>query len=124
MNQKICVTGIGIISAIGDNVEQTLDSVRTGKSGIGALNHIATRHKNDIPIGEVKHTNQELMQILGLPTDTIITRTTLLGMMAAKEAFVWAGIKDVKEFRTGIISATSVGGMSVTEINYKDYLNP
>jgi len=124
MNQKIYITGIGIISAIGDNVAETLDAVAKGKSGIGELENITTRHRNEIPIGEVKHTNPELIKILGLPEDTKITRTSLLGMVAAKEAMVWAGIKDTKEFRTGIISATSVGGMSMTENYFQDFLNP
>ncbi len=124
MNQKIYITGIGIISAIGDNVAETLDAVAKGKSGIGELDNITTRHRNEIPIGEVKHTNPELIKILGLPEDAKITRTSLLGMVAAKEAMVWAGIKDTKEFRTGIISATSVGGMSMTENYFQDFLNP
>ena len=124
MDKKIYITGIGIISAIGDNVEETLDSVAKGKSGIGELDNISTRHQDDIPIGEVKHTNEDLIKILELPEDTKITRTSLLGMVAAKEALVWAGIKDIKEFRTGIISATSVGGMSMTENYIYDFLNP
>ncbi len=123
MNKKIYITGIGMISAIGDNVEQTLLAVAKGKSGIGELDNIITRHRNEIPIGEVKHTNEELIKMIGLHVDTIITRTTLLGMLAAKEAMVWAGIKDVNEYRTGIISATSVGGMSMTENYFKDFLD-
>ena len=123
MNKKIYITGIGMISAIGNNVEQTLLAVAKGKSGIGELDNIITRHRKEIPIGEVKHTNEELIKMIGLPADTIITRTTLLGMLAAKEAMVWAGIKDVNEYRTGIISATSVGGMSMTENYFKDFLD-
>ncbi len=124
MNQKIYITGIGIISAIGDNVEETLDSVRKQKSGIGKLDNIVTRYKNEIPVGEVKHTNQELIQLLGFSAETKITRTSLLGIVAAKEAMQSAGIKNPKEFRTGLISANSVGGMAITENYYKDYLNP
>ena len=123
MKNRIFVTGIGIISAIGDNVAETLDSVAKGKSGIGKLETISTRYKNEVPVGEIKHTNQELMKMVGLPPETIITRTSLLGMIAAKEAMVWAGIKDLKEFRTGIVSATSVGGMSMTELFFKDFLD-
>ncbi len=124
MDKNIYVTGIGIISAIGDNVAETLDSVRKQKSGIGSLDNIETRHKNDIPVGEVKHTNAELSKLLGFSPETKITRTTLLGIVAAKEAMESAGIKDVKEFRTGLISANSVGGMAMTEMYYKDFLNP
>ncbi|MBA3704721.1 MAG: beta-ketoacyl-[acyl-carrier-protein] synthase family protein, partial [Bacteroidetes bacterium] len=47
----------------------------------------------------------------------------LLGVVAAKEAVKNAGISNIKEFRTGIISATSVGGMGMTENLWLDYLN-
>lgn len=124
MNKKVYVTGIGIISAIGDNVSETLDSIVSEKSGISVLDNIQTRHRNDILVGEVKYTNSELIKKVNLPIDTKITRTTLLGIIAAKEAMVWAGINDVNEFRTGLISATSVGGMSMTENHYKEFLDP
>lgn len=123
MDTKVYITGIGIISAIGNNVAETLESVRQQKSGIGRLDNISTRHKNDIPVGEVKADNDELIKKLGLSPKTKITRTTLLGMIAAKEALVNAGITNIKEYRTGIISATSVGGMAMTENYYKDFLD-
>lgn len=123
MSKKVYVTGIGIISAIGDNVAKTLESMASGKSGIGMLDNIPTRHRDNIPVGEVKHTDEDLIKMLGIPVETKITRTSLLGMMAAKEAMEWAGIKNIKEYRTGIISATSVGGMSTTENYYSDFLN-
>lgn len=123
MNTKIYVTGIGIISAIGNNVAETLESVKQQRSGIGALDLINTRHKNNILVGEVKHNNDSLIKMLGFDPDTKITRTTLLGIIAAKEAVKSAGITNIKEFRTGIISATSVGGMAMTENYYKDFLD-
>jgi 3-oxoacyl-(acyl-carrier-protein) synthase len=124
MNKKVYVTGVGIISAMGNNIAETLDSAMKQRSGIGPLNNIETRHKNDIPVGEVKATNEELIQMAGLPSDTKTSRTALLGIIAAKEAVKNAGITNIREFRTGIISATSVGGMGRTENFYKDFLDP
>ena len=121
---KIYVTGLGIISAIGNNVAETLDSFKHQRSGIGELNNIRTRHKDIVPVGEVKLTNEELIISAGLSADTKTSRTSLLGVIAAKEAVKSAGIKNIKEFRTGIISATSVGGMGMTEDLWMDYLNP
>jgi 3-oxoacyl-(acyl-carrier-protein) synthase len=122
MSEKICVTGIGIISAIGNNVPETLDSFMHQRSGIGLLENIRTRHKDIVPVGEVKATNDELEKMAGL-SGTKTTRTALLGLIAAREAVKTAGIRDMKEFRTGIISATSVGGMGMTENMWLDYLN-
>jgi len=121
---KIYVTGIGIISAIGNNVSETLDSFKNKKSGIGELKNIRSNHKALVPVGEVKFTNEELIKFAGLPADSKNSRTGLLGVIAAQEAVKSAGIKNIKEFRTGLISATSVGGMGMTEDLWFDYLNP
>jgi 3-oxoacyl-(acyl-carrier-protein) synthase len=123
MSQKVYVTGIGIISAIGNNVAETLASFNNLKSGIGALEHINSRHKTEIPVAEVKASNEELTEMAGFSADYKNTRTALLGIIAAKEAVKSAGITDIKEFRTGLISATSVGGMGMTENLWMDYLD-
>lgn len=123
MRTKIFVTGVGIISAIGNNVEDTLISIRNRKSGIGKLNHIISRHKDHLSVGEVKPSNEELKTLGGITDNKIYTRTALLGIIAAKEALRNAWITDIKKFRTGLISATSVGGMGITENHFKDYLN-
>jgi 3-oxoacyl-[acyl-carrier-protein] synthase-1 len=37
MGQKIAITGMGIISAIGNNVEENLSSLTSGKHGISDI---------------------------------------------------------------------------------------
>src|SRR5690606_23031278 len=49
-------------------------------------------------------------------------RTTLIGAIAAKQAIKNAQITDINAYRTGLISATSVGGMDMTEQFYYEYL--
>ncbi|MCW3070985.1 MAG: beta-ketoacyl-[acyl-carrier-protein] synthase family protein [Bacteroidetes bacterium] len=123
MDKKVYVTGIGIISAIGNNVAETLDSFNSLESGVGKLEHIASRHKDEIPVAEVKASNEELTAMAGFSSDYKNTRTALLGIIAAKEAVKSAGITNIREFRTGLISATSVGGMGMTENLWMDYLD-
>src|SRR4051812_7190315 len=124
MNKKVYVTGVGVISAMGNTIAETLDAALNLRSGIGPLDNIETRHKKEIPVGEVKATNEKLIQMAGLPASTKTSRTALLGIIAAKEAVASAGITNINEFKTGIISATSVGGMGRTENFYKDFLDP
>lgn len=112
-----------MISCIGNNVEESLASLENLKSGIGRLDNIRSRHQDTIPVGEVKSTNEQLTAMAGLTPDKQSTRTALLGLIAAQEAVKSSGIKNIKEFRTGIISATSVGGMGMTENLWLDYLN-
>jgi 3-oxoacyl-[acyl-carrier-protein] synthase-1 len=123
VNSKIYITGLGIISAIGNNVAETLEAFQQRHTGIGTLRHLHTRHQNTIPVGEVNYTDAQLIELCGLPTSTKTTRTALLGLVAAKEAAMQAGLNSTDGLRTGIISATSVGGMGITENLWFDYLD-
>ena len=119
---KIAITGMGIISAIGNSVEENYDALFSGKLGVTSLENIDSIHKDVIKVGEIKFTNQQLEQKLNLAADNNYSRTTMLGTIAAKQAIENADIKDVNEYRTGLISATSVAGMDMTERYYYEYL--
>lgn len=112
---------MGIISSIGLNVAENYQALSEGKNGISIISNIETRHKNSIKVGEIKASNEALIAQLQL-ADNNYSRTTLLGLIAAKEAVHQAGITDMQTCKTGLISATSVGGMDQTEKYYYDYL--
>ena len=122
MSKGIAITGMGIISAIGNNVAENYNALIEGKKGISRILKINTVHKNDIMVGEIAYTNQELEQQLNLTEDNNYSRTALLGVIAAKEAIKDAGISDINSCKTGLVSASSVGGMDKTEMYYYDYL--
>jgi 3-oxoacyl-[acyl-carrier-protein] synthase-1 len=120
---KVFVTGVGIISAAGLNYEETLSSMQAGRSGIGRITHLETVHRDELPVAEVMAKNEELEDIVKITKKGYNSRTTLLGISAAREALVNAGIVDeIGYFRTGLISATTVGGMDRSERFYRDYL--
>ncbi|MFL0353019.1 beta-ketoacyl-[acyl-carrier-protein] synthase family protein [Xanthomarina sp. GH4-25] len=122
MSKGIAITGMGIISAIGNNVAENFQSLIEAKKGISRISKIETIHKDDIMVGEIDYTNSQLEQLLGLSPDNNFSRTGLLGTVAAKEAVAHAGINDINKYKTGLISATSVGGMDMTERFYYEYL--
>src|SRR5690554_5666779 len=122
MSKGVAITGMGIISAIGNNVAENFQSLVEAKKGISRVSKIDTIHKDEIMVGEIAFTNSELEQILGLAADNNYSRTCFLGSIAAKEALENAGIKDINAYKTGLISATSVGGMDMTEKYYYEYL--
>ncbi|MEC3877485.1 beta-ketoacyl-[acyl-carrier-protein] synthase family protein [Chryseobacterium salviniae] len=121
MGQKIAITGMGIISSIGNDVEENLQSLQSGKHGISDIELFETRHKGIIKTGEIKLSNEKLIEKLQLEDVKNATRTALLGMIAAKEAVANAGIRDINECKTGLISSTSVGGMDMTEKYFYSY---
>src|SRR5687768_9698429 len=100
---------MGVISAIGGSGSESLRAFEYYQSGIGPLKYLDTIHVDSLPAGEVKQSNDQLQA--GVLTNGPITRTALLGIHAANEAIKNAGIPDLKKWRTGLISATTVGGM-------------
>ncbi|MDO6758597.1 beta-ketoacyl-[acyl-carrier-protein] synthase family protein [Tamlana sp. 2_MG-2023] len=118
MSKGVAITGMGIISAIGNNVEENYQSLIESRKGISRISKIKTNHVNDIMVGEIAFTNEEIAAQLGLKSDNSFTRTALLGCLAAKEAVENAGIDNVDDYKTGLISSTSVGGMDMTERYY------
>tara|TARA_A100000171_G_C2140435_1_gene155165 strand:+ start:15320 stop:16510 length:1191 start_codon:yes stop_codon:yes gene_type:complete len=125
MPQKIAITGLGIISALGNTVATNKKALLNSKSGVGKLQKIESIHATTIKVGEVAFTNVEMEALLHLPQNHNYTRTALLGGMAALEAVKQAEINDISEGKTGFISATTVGGMDKTETHLKEFItNP
>jgi 3-oxoacyl-[acyl-carrier-protein] synthase-1 len=106
---KKFVTGIGVVSAVGLDAEENLRSLKSGITGISKSSI------HNLMLGEVKLSNEQIVQMLGLPNEDF-SRTTLLALLAAKEA--WGNNKHHNKIRTGIISSTSVGGLDRTEKYY------
>ncbi len=113
---------MGIISAIGNDVAENYAALIEGRKGISRVSMIDTIHRDTIMVGEINFTNQELEDQLSLPSDNNYSRTSLLGVLAAKQAVADADITNINAWKTGLISATSVGGMDMTEKYFYDYL--
>ncbi|MBR5085631.1 MAG: beta-ketoacyl-[Muribaculaceae bacterium] len=113
MSEKIVITGSGIVSAIGNNRQQCLENLKNGFSGISEVRYLPTVH-HEFPVGEVKLSNSQMCDLLGIGHSQVYSRTTLMGIMAVKEALAQAGASDTQNYMT-LISGTTVGGMDVSE---------
>lgn len=120
---KVAITGMGIISAIGNSVEENFDALINNRKAITTVDNIPTVHRDVMKVGEIKKSNGKLASELGLSSDNNFSRTAMIGLIAAKQAVLNSGISDINEFKTGLISATSVGGMDTTEKHYYNYFN-
>jgi 3-oxoacyl-(acyl-carrier-protein) synthase len=109
LSTRVYVAGIGVISAIGNSVSETLRAFEQQQTGIGKLTLFKTRHT--LPVGEVNLSNQALTEQLGIQQN--FNRTTLLAIHAARQAVADAGLKN--KWRMGMASGTTVGGMDRTE---------
>lgn len=113
---NIAITGLGIICAIGNNSQQVLDSLVNKQTGVGMMKNLQSCH-TELPVGEVKLSDDELKTLLGLPVESLYSRTTLLGAVAVKQAMADAGLSAdmLAGKKVVLISGTTVGGMDVTE---------
>lgn len=123
MSAAIAITGIGVISAIGGNAAEVLQSLRLKRSGIAAPRYLDTSHR-ELPVGEVKLSDDELKHLLSLHQDEEYSRTTLLGAVATRQAYADARLIpfDVRDQRMAFISGTTVAGMDVTERHFHEML--
>lgn len=118
---KVFVTGIGALSAIGNNVEEQLESLRNSKTGIGKSQFFNSRYAEIFPFGEIKLSNKDLKKNISTPVDDSFTRTDLVAFVAFAEAIKDAQIESlVSNKRTALISSSTVGGMCETDQLYND----
>jgi 3-oxoacyl-(acyl-carrier-protein) synthase len=116
MISKAYIAGSGIVSGIGNNMEEHLASFIAGKAGISAPEYLKTNHT--FPVGEIKMSNEALAKHIGISAS--LPRTALLSIMAAKEAWLPLAAK-AKGLRIAFISANTVGGMDLTEHFYASF---
>jgi len=115
--EPIYITGAGVASAIGIGKAETLAALQNGQSGIRAIRYLKSSHQ-DLPVGEVQLSNDELAERLGLGDSRRYTRTALIGKLALMEALQEAGLDSEALDEVHFISGTTVGGMDRRELIY------
>ena len=117
--RRVVITGQGSINALGRTADETLASMREGKSGIGDLD-FQDVERLSIPIGG---------QIRGYRPEEHFSRQELslydpfcqFALLAAREAMASAGL-DIGEAlpeRAGVVLGTSGGGLQTQDENYR-----
>lgn len=119
--RSVLITGCGIISAIGLDCRQVLESLLANRTGIGQLKYLHTGH-TEFPVGEVKMSDAEMEQAMGIKPGTPVTRTALMGMIALREALSDAGLGKADLPRVAFVNGTTVGGMDKSELYYLDFI--
>jgi 3-oxoacyl-[acyl-carrier-protein] synthase-1 len=123
MSGKVWIAGGGVISGIGLDVKGCLQSFRDMQPGMAAMQYLSSAHRNTFPVAEVKADNATLADMARMPEH--ISRTALLSMIAAREAWQSSGLEDISRYRVGFVSGNTVGGMDKTEDFFTEFLaNP
>jgi 3-oxoacyl-(acyl-carrier-protein) synthase len=125
MAERIAVTGIGIISALGTGVQAHTAALRSGQPGVRPITILRSVHSHEFVLGEVLKSNDELAADLDLNTDTIgYTRTSLLSLAAMNDLLQSTDVGLFRSEPFAFINANTVGGMSKMEDIYPDVIKP
>jgi 3-oxoacyl-(acyl-carrier-protein) synthase len=120
MSSRVYIAGVGVITAIGNNVAENLEAFERQEAGMGDITLVNTVHRGVLPVAEVKLDNPALAALAGIAPH--LSRTKTLSLVAAREALNDAAILNFTELRTGFISANTVGGMDKSEDFFIDFL--
>ena len=120
--KNVFITGMGIISSLGKNVNENLTNLQHGNSGIRKSIFFESKYASVFSFGEVNDSNKNLQDQLGLSHEKGLTRTTLFAFKAFDEAAKDANLseEEISSFDTAFISASTVGGMCAHDQLYKD----
>lgn len=134
---KVFVTGLGVISAIGNTLEENHQALLSGIGGISLSANLNSRYARNMPFGEVPMDTEALAQAVSPvagsatgpnafpvagPNAGSPTRTTYLALHAVQEAILDAQLDPAQltAFDTALVGATTVGGMCLMDELYRD----
>ena len=123
MSQRVFITGFGIITSIGNNTAENFQSLVQGRHGFGELSVLDTIHQKNLPSCEIKLSDDELKKLTNIGAGKGYTRTALLGLIALQEAIESAGLTKKEVHNSGLLSATTTGGIREFERNFYDLLD-
>ena len=121
MNQRrVVVTGIGIISALGNNRNEFRETLFAGRSGIDVITSVDISQLRFQKAGEVHGFKEE--EHFDDKQLMLLERFSQLAMVAAREAVTEAKIEWTDELRerTAIITGTGAGGQGNQDQSYID----
>ncbi|MEL6306885.1 MAG: beta-ketoacyl-ACP synthase II [Chloroflexota bacterium] len=111
-NRRVVVTGMGIVSPLGNTVEENWKNLAAGNSGIDRITLIDTSHLANHIAGEVK--NFDAAEILGRKEARRTDRLTHLALEASRQALEDSGLEITEENRwdVGCIVGSGIGGIN------------
>ena len=107
--KKVVVTGMGILSAIGNGIDKVKDSLLTGVSGIKFKQEYSDLGMRSHVSGSV---NINLAELIDRKLMRFMSKAAAFGYLSAKEALTHSGInlEEINPTRVGIVAGS--GGAS------------
>lgn len=117
--KRVVITGAGTINALGHSVAQTLEAMREGRCGIGALEFQDVERLAIRIGGQVKGFEPE--DCFNRQQLALYDRFTQFTLIAAREAIAQAGLEFSGDLArcAGVVLGNSGGGMTTLDENYR-----
>ena len=119
MKRRVVVTGLGVITPIGNNTDEFWKSLESGKSGIDRITHFDPTAFDAQIAGQVKNFNPEVF----MPKKEIrhTEKFVHYAMAAAAEAMADSGFKkEVEDLtRCGVLIGSGIGSLRIIEEQHK-----
>ncbi|QUH29438.1 beta-ketoacyl-ACP synthase II [Vallitalea guaymasensis] len=115
MKRRVVITGLGVITPVGNNVDEYWNNLKAGKIGFGEITSFDSSEYRAKIVAEVK--NFEAKEYIERKKAKRMDRFTQFSIAAAKEAIDDSGLDLEKEDveRIGVIVGTGVGGLGSIE---------
>jgi len=113
--KRVVVTGLGAVTPLGNNVEETWENVKAGKSGAAPITHFdASKFKTQFAC-EVKNFN--VADFIDRKKSRQMDLYCQYAMVAAQQAIADSGIAgdDINKDEVGVVLGVGIGGMHTFE---------
>lgn len=122
MKRRVVITGLGLVSPVGNSIDTAWDNIINGRSGVGRITRFDASGFNSQIAGEVKgfDLTQYMSAKEGKQMDTFIH----YGIAASIDAWRDSGLDISKENaeRIGVIVSSGIGGLHRIEDTQTEYL--
>ncbi|HUH87864.1 MAG TPA: beta-ketoacyl-ACP synthase II [Pusillimonas sp.] len=123
MKRRVVITGLGIVSPVGNSIESAWDNIVSGRSGVGRITRFDPSAFNAQIAGEVKDfdVTQYMSAKEAKQMDTFIHYGVAAGVQAWRDSGL--EITEANADRIGVIVGSGIGGLPRIEETQVEYLD-
>lgn len=122
MKKRVVVTGIGVVSPVGNNIVDFVESIKQGKNGIDKISLFDNTGFKTLFAAEVKDFDPKAF---GIENPKKKDRFVQFAIAAAKEALTNSKyvIDAQNKHRTGVVMGSGIGGLTTIQEEHEKFLN-
>lgn len=115
MERRVVITGMGLVTPVGNNINEFWENIKNGKHGIGKITHFDTSDSKVKIAAELK--NFEPEKVLDKKEIRRLEPFSVYALYAAQEAVDNSGLdlEKIDSYRFGTIVGSGMGGIGMIE---------